>query len=628
MVKKKKQIFVVLILTILVLTIFIPVLENFNLNSDLGNKDIDDNAITPKASINLDGVEDIKIINIKRIMTLRGTGLLVINDTIIIENQNSNPISSVLLGIPSNTSDDLIYLKAVNNEDSILDAQLTDFIMEDSFQIIQIDLLNSLQSQENITITILQSYKDLIMYEYVGGSDQKLSFSGYVFPLFPYEIQNEIITEVIPLQYSGYSGIIDSDWGEEKTGNIIEFKTSQDSIEPFLANVGDNKTISISVKYSVNGGASSTTKTEMSKIERTIKISPWGIITVSENYYLTNLGPVALNQFKIGFPKVAINERVFDFFGDLSFSNLAADPEISSIKTGVISLGQSRGVIEPNSTYEFSLEYQVSLYTYLTKNIIQQTIRMNLCTSYFLFLEKNVQTKIIIEGCFSIDGSTIPPDEISASTGYTTLTYDDNYLSPSHFEDQIITLTYTVDSFGLMFWPTFYMIVIAVLCVLYVYFVYRRKRKGITSELEEKEIPVNEIREFCSLYSEKTALILEIRKAESDLKSKKIPKKKYRMLVKKNENKIDAIEEELKPFKDTLMQTNETFEGLVKRLEVLETERQTVIDGLNLLDLRYRKGKLPSRTAYMSLKDDFQKRMRKIDRSIDKTIQQLRGYLI
>jgi hypothetical protein len=291
-------------------------------------------------------------------------------------------------------------------------------------------------------------------------------------------------------------------------------------------------------------------------------------------------------------------------------------------------MGQSRGVIESSSTYQFSLEYQVSLHHYLIKNIVQQKLRINLCTSYFPFLQKNVNTDVIIDGCFSIDGTSIQPDRISSSTGETTVLYNDDYITPSHFEDQSVILTYTVDSFGLLFWPILYMIVISALCLLYIYLVNRRKRKGITPTDEEKEIPINEIREFCTLYSEKTALQLEMRDAEADLKRKKMPKKKYRMLVKKNENKIDAIEEELKPFKETLMETSETFESLVKRLDVLETERQTVLDGLNLLDLRYRKGKLPSRSAYMSLKDDFQKRLKKIDRSIDKTIQQLRGYLI
>ena len=61
---------------------------------------------------------------------------------------------------------------------------------------------------------------------------------------------------------------------------------------------------------------------------------------------------------------------------------------------------------------------------------------------------------------------------------------------------------------------------------------------------------INEIREYCSLNEEKNALVLEIRKAEEDLIRRKLPKKKYRNLVDKNESKIKVIEEEIKPFFD------------------------------------------------------------------------------
>ncbi|MEJ2279898.1 MAG: hypothetical protein P8Y70_19455 [Candidatus Lokiarchaeota archaeon] len=104
--------------------------------------------------------------------------------------------------------------------------------------------------------------------------------------------------------------------------------------------------------------------------------------------------------------------------------------------------------------------------------------------------------------------------------------------------------------------------------------------------------------------------------------------KKYRNLVNKNKGRINEIENEIDTFKDDLIQTNETFENIIKKIDVLEAERTTVKDGLNLLEARYKRGKLPSKTAYEKLYNDFQKRRKKIDRTIDKLIQQLRSYLI
>jgi len=105
-------------------------------------------------------------------------------------------------------------------------------------------------------------------------------------------------------------------------------------------------------------------------------------------------------------------------------------------------------------------------------------------------------------------------------------------------------------------------------------------------------------------------------------------KKKYQSILNKNTSKIEEIQKEIIPFKKVVMETNETFNNIVKKLDVLEAERISVKDGLNLLETRYKRGRLPSRAAYLKLSDDFKKRRKKIDRNINKFIQQLRSYLI
>ena len=105
-------------------------------------------------------------------------------------------------------------------------------------------------------------------------------------------------------------------------------------------------------------------------------------------------------------------------------------------------------------------------------------------------------------------------------------------------------------------------------------------------------------------------------------------KKKYKNILNKNNAKIDEIQNEVFPFKKTLIASGEVFENIVKRLDILEAERISVKDSLALLESRYKRGRLPSRAAYLKLSDNFLRRRKKIDRSIDKTIQQLRSYLL
>jgi hypothetical protein len=139
---------------------------------------------------------------------------------------------------------------------------------------------------------------------------------------------------------------------------------------------------------------------------------------------------------------------------------------------------------------------------------------------------------------------------------------------------------------------------------------------------------VSEIREFCALYEEKNALVLEIRLTEEDAKRKKISKKNYKNIFNKNTSKIENIQQEIIPFKKVLTETGEIFEKIMKKLDILEAERISIKDSLNLLESRYKRGRLPSRAAFLKLSDDFKKRRKKIDRSIDKLIQQFRSYLL
>ena len=163
---------------------------------------------------------------------------------------------------------------------------------------------------------------------------------------------------------------------------------------------------------------------------------------------------------------------------------------------------------------------------------------------------------------------------------------------------------------------------------VYVFIIKTRKKEYGTMVLKREFIPINEIREFCALYEEKNALILELRQAEEDAKRRKIAKKNYKNLLNKNTAKVEAIQQEILPFKKILLESTETFESIIKRLDVLEVERISIKDSLNLLESRYKRGRLPSRAAYMKLSDDFKKRRKKIDRTIDRFIQQLRSYLL
>ncbi|GAH58083.1 unnamed protein product, partial [marine sediment metagenome] len=205
-------------------------------------------------------------------------------------------------------------------------------------------------------------------------------------------------------------------------------------------------------------------------------------------------------------------------------------------------------------------------------------------------------------------------EAIFKTVGTRVLVYSSENVSP--FEEKPILFTFTIDIFDLFLRPTIFIMLIAFLSSIFVLIIKTRKREEDESVFKKEFIPTSEIREFCSLYEEKNALVLEIRKAENETKRKKMVKKTYKNLLTKNTTKIDQIKEEIIPFKKVLIETSDTYNNIIKKLDILDAERISVNDSLNLLESRYKRGKLPSKAAYQKLSDDFFNRRKKIDRTI------------
>jgi hypothetical protein len=251
---------------------------------------------------------------------------------------------------------------------------------------------------------------------------------------------------------------------------------------------------------------------------------------------------------------------------------------------------------------------------------------MDLLTSQFEYLGMKQTINVFIEGCGKINYISTPPNTIKQSGSSKILTYHSDYVSS--IETKNVLITYTIDLFDLLLRPLLIILIILTLLSFYILIEKNKKVEGEVLTFKKDFLPINEIREYCSLYEEKNALILEIRKAEEEAKRKKLAKKSYNNILSKNSIKIEEIKGALLPFKDILAETNETFNNIIKKLDILDAERVSVDDSINLLESRYKRGKLPSKAAYEKLESDFLNRRKKIDRTIDRYIQQLRSYLL
>ncbi|TFF85560.1 MAG: hypothetical protein EU517_01485 [Promethearchaeota archaeon] len=492
-------------------------------------------------------------------------------------------------------------------------------------EMITIYLDSPLLLNQEITITFTHTYVNVPIY-YYAGTDQQVDYSLNPFPVLPYKTEKQVrsifrmpeTAEVTVYDQVGDTGALIADF-------IVSYDISEsfelEYLDPWLENLqNDEKEITITFLDN------EMTKMQIDSVEREIFISAWGIIRITEKILIENIGLLPIPSFTFNIPKISKNLRTYDEIGDLEISDLSQKLFYPKLYSFTINLVGNRARLAPGSKFEFFIEYELSFEDYASLNWFEQSVEIDLFTTSHEFYVLQENTNLVIGGCNSIKSISVNPDAVINSRGSTTLTYYSTNRSP--FETFLIQFTFSVDVFNLLLRPLIIMIIIALLSSLYVVFLKMRKGKEEREEIGAKFIPFNEIREFCSLYEEKNALTLEIRRAEGQAKRKKMAKKTYKNVLTKNSAKIDQIKQEIIPFKQTLVDTNETFENIVKKLDVLDAERISVNDSLNLLETRYKRGRLPSKAAYQKLSDDFVKRRKKIDRTIDKLIQQLRSYLL
>ena len=620
----RKRIKIILILGILS---FIFLFQYFGGDTTYKYQDQTESEV-PDISNSLEGAENILINYILRDTNLSASGLINTVDTLTILNEDDNPITSILIGVPLEDASNLIFISARSEAKNTLIVKRNYGVMQ-SFEMIKIYFDAPLLPSQEKTISVKQSYINLVTYDIVQleeGPSQIISFVGALWPILPYRCEGNIRsfyriprdTEVYEYKHFGDMGTVVQEGSQNRVYYDLANSIDYNYLDPLLENLDDYTTF-------VTLQSTSKTGLEIEKINREITVSPWGIIKNLEEVTIQNVGIVELASFTLNIPKVARNVRIFDDLGEL-VGTLGTSPDDNTKQLLTVQLYKNRVYLIPSSKFTFSLEYDLQPQNYLSYNWLQQSVAINLQTTSYDLLIRQQTTKLIIEGCSTIDYASSPPEATYNIGGTKILVYSSDLVGS--LEKDPILIKYTVDLFDLILRPIVFIMIIAALCSIFVLIIKTRKRTEEISEFKKEFIPLTEIREFCSLYEEKNALILEIRKAESETKRKKIAKKTYKNLLTKNTAKIDQIKEEILPFKKTLMEISESYNNIIKKLDVLDAERESVDDSLNLLESRYKRGKLPSKAAYQKLSDDFFNRRKKIDRTIDKYIQQLRSYLL
>lgn len=610
----KKRIYSIIVL-ILVFTSFIFVISPTIYRP---NRSKDTTVENLNVSVDLEGTENVIVTDLFKRVNVSNHGAVSMKEYLKFENQNDYPVSVVYVGIPNNRSNDLLSYSATGENGETLEMKRTNLILEE-FELFSVYLNSPILPHQTRRIIFYHTYQNLLAYP----KKEQILYMDFVYSLIPYKVNGEI-RSIFRLPSSAQ--VASYDWGQAfpptQVGVLVEYDLGEllsiNELDPFLENLEEKKLVTILYNDT------KATKIEINDLNREIRISPWGTIKIKEEYLVQNYGSIPRDFIAVEIPGNAKGIYVYDDLGEIKGTELR---ETSRNTTDVrLNLAENRITLNPDSKFEFIIQYSLPFEKYSSADWFRQSININVLTAQFEFLNTRQTTKIYLQGITEITYLNELPDSIEKTQTETILVYDFNDIGPVN--RKIIQCTYIIDIFDLLLRPILFILLFASISTILVLYIKRRMEGEVPVSFRRENIPITEIREFCSLYDEMNALVLEMRRAEEEVKRKKISKKKYRNIIDKNNSRIEQIKKELKPFKQELIETDETFKNIVKKLEVLEAERVSIDDGLKLLQTRYRQGKLPSKAAYEKLLNNFLKRRKKIDRTIDKLIQQLRSYLI
>ncbi len=548
--------------------------------------------------------EDLYIGSARRINSVNQYGLNVVKDSLTFVNNGSVPINYVYYTLNSTYSPYYLGFSAKTQSGSSLSYHETQNGLF-GYKTFIVYLNTPISPMTNQTIAVSTTYSGLYTANFdFNTSNQLVYFNFSIYPFSPYPIYNAYSSFNLPYRtfFSNYTGT------PYESGTSVIY--TKDEVSPF----------SEEIAY-IEGHNNQYSTLQFTEITRRIYLNPWGFIRVIEDHQLKNTGDIYITKIEYHLPNSALNISIYDHIGTITEASFTEEKGLYTIELA------NRAGINPDATMKYTLEYYLPLEEFFSRSYRTSSLKMDINLMDFNILTENLHTYLHLYAGKSIVTTSITPDSLIYDDNSMVLYfYHSNVLSSTNYYLQLEykDSTFQMNARGLLF--------TAILIVIFsLYAVIRTRTKTQSDEDEsvrEDSIPESEMREFIAYYEELTAVRIDIKHLESDLSRKKIAKKTFTKQVKVLESKMKTTQEDIKPYKKLILNTGGTIAEIVKRLDLREAELISNQDSIKLYDDRYKKGKLPSKQAYNTLRTQMVDNGEKIQRQIDRLINQMKTYLI
>ena len=365
------------------------------------------------------------------------------------------------------------------------------------------------------------------------------------------------------------------------------------------------------------------------ELKRTYSIDAWGYIYAHEEhtFRLDSPNPRFDNaerlwtSIEISLPPGSEFLRTFDSLANLSRSHITEPTNATHPGTLSVVLGY---FLEEGDVYQFFVEYRIPLDFH---QLVLQTGQFFRFDPYFeepWLIEKQITEFILPPGSW-LQSIPVGSDVSISSTGQYIVSYHDANVTSLHRAE--INFNYIYPIPPTLARPMVFFIIVVIISLMYVVV----RRIPYFREEEEDIVVVRDVDpvilgEFCNLYGEKIALLLQTERLEQSMLQGKISKPRYRKEKKNFERKIRTLNGELASRSQQLIEAGGKYESSCNQLELLEAERISAIEALHALEQRYRQKRITAQ-VYQKLQKDLQKRRDRAVSRMDRILLGLREEL-
>jgi len=543
-------------------------------------------------------------VELRRLVEVRDWGLVVINDTVSIVNNGPTPITHFQIGLPSNFSQNLHYVCAHTEQGETLNVARGVDMSRTGVEGIEITFSKVIDVGEACNFTVTYVFSDLITIT------MEFYTPAYytVFPMYPIIVFDAVscnVSVILPEE----AVLISSSWEEEGSPSLSHVE------QPLPAY--SNETGFVSAYGLMNLVECEFAKREV-VFESSGQIYFYDSLRIrNRGLYDPDSGIYAISTMSFTLPKGAYDVVAYDYFGELQ-TTLIEDKE-TGIPEATVSLRWPylRGSTFFDACF-FTLKYVVPAKEYAHQTDFWNYIFETEYFSNFHWTIRDLIFKITLpEGGEFVDIYGAQGNIIK--NGYqSVLTSRLRDVTP--LNDLGVKISYNYFIFWSAFRPTIWLgLAISVLCAVLAF----RRVKGVPT-LPTPPETLEFLRDFTDVCDERAALRSELESLEDDHHRGRVRKKEYRRRAKAIERQRISLDREFVELKKKVTTMGPRFAEAAGRMEVAETEIETVRMSTKRLEARYRSGEI-SREAFEKLMEEYERRIDRAKTTIDDVIMWLKG---